>query len=146
MSLIEVKKAFFSSKEIQQTVDKQTINTLSRLGAFIRRTAQFSMRSKKGPSPAGTPPHAHGQKLLRKFLFFNLDKSTKSLIVGPVRLDRTAHLHVPKIEEFGGTITVNTRKGVVTRRYPARPTMRPAGEENLKKLPDLIRSNRKGVR
>ena len=142
MSLIEVKKAFFDQKKILNESDRLLYRGLSKLGAFTRRTAQFSMKSKKGASPSGIPPYSHGDKKLKKFLFFSYDSKNKELVVGPVRLARTSGLHVPKTEEFGGVVSIATRVRHIIKKYPARPYIKPAGEENLKKLPQLFSMNR----
>lgn len=122
----DVKKAFFDAQKVLTEVDKKTLSVLNRFGASVRITAQRSMRTKKGSSPAGTPPYSHGQKKLRKNIFYAYDSKNKSVVVGPVKFERTSNLHVPSVLEAGGTITVQTRKGTVTRVYPDRPYMNPA--------------------
>jgi hypothetical protein len=68
-----VKTKFFTN-DVMDASDRMLQKGLSKLGAFIRRTAQFSMKSRKGASLPGTPPHAHGNKYLKKYIFFSYDR------------------------------------------------------------------------
>jgi hypothetical protein len=75
--LAQVKKQFFNPSMIGTYLDKKTFNVLNRYGATVRTYAQRSMRKKVGRSPKGQPPHSHDKQLLRKLLFYHLDKAVK---------------------------------------------------------------------
>lgn len=122
----KVKKSFFNQKAILNDMDKKTHHVLNRFGASVRLTAQRSMRTKKGSSPPGSPPYSHGQKKLKKNIFYSYDKEAKTVVIGPVRFDRTREQHVPLVLEAGGSITIQTRKGAVEKIYAERPYMNPA--------------------
>jgi hypothetical protein len=96
---------FFNSKAVQDMMDAKTHAALSRAGAFIRRTAQHSMKfNKRGkPSSPGAPPRYHTRGFsLRESIMFSYDPRTQSVVVGPMfRGERTGK--VGKLHEFGGT-------------------------------------------
>lgn len=141
--LASLKRAFFDRGTVAKFLDAKTRKVLSKFGAFVRRRAQTSMRSppkksyRGGKSPVsspGSPPFAHagGKKLLRKLLFFAYDATRKQVVIGPLRLGRTADQHVPRVLEEGGTIARRLKSGKTNRgRYRARPFMRPAFAKEL---------------
>lgn len=143
--LFKVKKAFFDSEKVKKALDTKTRKVLSGFGARVRRTAQFSMKSRKGRkgSPPGKPPFAHGQKLLRKLLFFAYDANKKSVVIGPVLIESTKKLGVPRLHEEGGVVSVNTKKGRVVRKYPPRPYMKPAFDEHRGNVTKSFKGNLK---
>jgi len=131
-SFIEIKKLFFDKTPITKEMDRKTLRTLAKFGAFQRKTAQQSMRTKKGASPPGSPPHAHGNKYLRKFYFFVVDKKQKNVVAGPVRLSKYSNIHLPKVLEGGGIIAKKTRQGKPKiANHPARPYTGPAAKKHL---------------
>jgi len=125
MSVAKIKKAFFNQTLIGTFLDKKTFRVLNRFGATVRKTAQFSMRNKKGPSKPGTPPNAH-VKTLKRLLFYSLDKESKKVIIGPVKISSSQKVSIPNLHEYGGTISRLNKGKKETVRYPARPYMRPA--------------------
>lgn len=132
MNLLQFKKSFFTSSDVQKVLDKKMSRTLSMFGAKTRTHAQRSMRKRKAYSPAGEPPSAHGNPLLRKLLFFAFDGKS-SVVVGPVLLGKKPD-GVPRLHEKGGTVTRMQKGKLVTATYPLRPTMKPAGESYTSKL------------
>lgn len=116
-SLAQWKTFFFSSKAVQAAAGKATVKALSRFGAVVRRTAQTSMRYRKGVSRPGEPPSAHKSKklaalkklgrakhngaLLRELLFFAYDPTTKSVVVGPLGF-KARGTPIPALHEYGG--------------------------------------------
>src|SRR5678815_3063684 len=94
-----ITRAFFDNKKVMGELDKKTHYVLNRFGGTVRKTAQRSMRTRKGTSPPGSPPYAHGQKKLRKFLFYSYDRANKTVVIGPVRFSETSKLHVPRTLE-----------------------------------------------
>lgn len=127
MNLLKIKKAFFRKDTIGKYLSRKTFRVLNKFGGLVRKTAQRSMRvRKKGVAPKGQPPFAHGKKLLRKLLFYSLNDSKDTVVVGPLLLQKTAKLGVPKLLEQGGTISQSVKGKTVTRRYHGNPYMIPA--------------------
>jgi hypothetical protein len=127
-----IPKAFFFDREyVIKRLGAARVKVLSKAGAFIRRSAQTSMRYRRGASQPGTPPHAHKESgaLLRSLLFFSYDESTDSVVVGPVAVRKA---EAPRLNEFGGTIkrTYGPAKGKVVR-YPKRAFMAPALKKEM---------------
>lgn len=95
-------------------------------------------------APPGKPP---GMKAghLRDYLFFAWDQSTRSVVVGPMRLRQRSPvagiMSIPEVLEKGGTSWAGTlekpRKIVVA----ARPYMQPALLKEMPKFPDLWRNS-----
>lgn len=129
--VVKLKKQFFSSDKVQKALDRKTRKVLSGFGARVRRTAQFSMRSRKGSSPPGVPPYSHGKKLLKKLLYFTYEPERKSVTVGPVLLEKTKEQKITRLMEEGGTVTVVTEKGVITKNYEDHPYMEPARAKHI---------------
>jgi len=132
--LAKVKDQFFNPSMIGTYLDKKTYSVLNRYGATVRTIAQRSMRKSSGKSPRGMPPYSHNRQLLRKLLFYHLDKDSKSVIVGPVLKESSKRVMIPKVQEFGGTITGFIHKKRTVSRYPARPYMKPAAEQTQGKI------------
>ena len=145
VNLSGLNTSFFDSAEVLRMVDKKTIAALSKFGAFVRQRAKSSIKYKKtGISEPGKPPFAHKssgftrqktnkktgktttQSLspLRELLFFAYDRSSKTVVVGPVpfRGKSTA----PGLLERGGTGIVQRSGRRKKAKFRARPFMRPA--------------------
>ena len=163
------KSLFFDRLAVMEALTKAEQIGLSRAGAFTRRAAQTLMRSggKKGKiSKPGEPPRTHGDRLLRKHLFFAFEPSKKSVVVGPALLNGRAKYNrgktIPETLEFGGAIDVPVsimRDGTAVpthlvkpaaRRFlhrtirpgfvEARPYMRPAREKVEAKFAEMFRN------
>ena len=112
LTIKTAQRFFLDSKAVIASLDKAERRVLSKFGAFVRRSAQSSMRkvNKKGtPSPPGQPPKAR-KGFLKKFLYFVFDPAAKSVVVGPVLLPGKAGRNsdtVPATLETGGTLLVN---------------------------------------
>jgi hypothetical protein len=130
MVTMKIKSMFFDRVAVTRAVAPAKIRVLSKIGAFIRKSAQTSMRYRKRASAPGQPPSAHKEfgALLRRLLFFGYDRSTDSVVVGPVATKRA---EAPNLNEFGGKARRFGR--MVT--YPARPFMAPALAREEPKLP-----------
>ena len=106
------RQSFFDRKVVKDAVDRARQNALARSAALIRVVAQRSMRYRKWKpdgkgSPPGNPPFARtgrGNKsaLIRKGTWFYYDSTTRSAVVGPVRLPGGG-TGAPATMEFGGT-------------------------------------------
>lgn len=131
--LSQAKSLFFDKAAVMQAVDKATRKALAKAGAFIRRDARRSIRTREGPAPPGQPPHSH-KGHLKRFLFFAWDPASRSVVVGPAALGRA---NAPPLLEFGGRTTIRTKKGRVQAHYEPRPFMNPALEKNRPLLPTL---------
>lgn len=116
-SIAQWKALFFDRRAVQAAADAGRLRALRRFGAVVRRTAQTSMRYRKGPSAPGTPPSAHKSKqlaalkklgrakhngaLLRELLFYAYDPKTRSTVVGPLGF-KARGTPIPQLHEFGG--------------------------------------------
>jgi hypothetical protein len=101
-----------------------------RQGALIRKIAQRSIRKRKAVSEPGKPP-TNREGTLKRFIFFSWDEQTRSVFIGPERLDKPGS--VPSLLEHGGMGDNNGRRVL----YKARPTMQLALAEAMQYLPDL---------
>lgn len=124
--LVKIKRQFFRKDTVGRYLKRKTFKVLNMFGGNVRKTAQRSMRSKKGIAPKGQPPYAHEKKLLRKLLFYSLDKNSESVVVGPLKLQKTSKLGVPKLLEEGGKIAAQENGRTVVKSYDAHPYMIPA--------------------
>lgn len=135
---LRIKDLFFDRQVVLQAVDKAKREVLSKAGAFIRTAARTSIRKRNGTSRPGRPPYSH-TGLLRRFILFGYDRSSDSVVVGPVGFGRS---RAPNVLEFGG-VTERPRWWRRRReqrrwvRVRARPFMGPALEKERDKLPAL---------
>jgi hypothetical protein len=150
------KGVFFDSSVVLAAVNKATIKALSKAGAFVRRSAQTSIRYGKKVSAPGKPPtgyRAQGFRRyaktksgfairatspLRELIFFAYDAAGESVVVGPVeyREAKQRKWKAPAVLEAGGSVSAQTASGSRTKRYRPRPFMGPAlGKEIPKFLP-----------
>lgn len=107
--IAKVKETFFDRKAVINAFDKATRSRLSMFGAFVRKGAKTSMRRRKKASAPGTPPSVH-IGFLRQLLFYGLDGTQRSVVIGPVKLPRKGidgtpvHGTVPEVLEKGGSV------------------------------------------
>jgi hypothetical protein len=132
---LKVRQFFFDRQAVLSKVDAATRRVLSKFGAFVRRAAKSSIRSRKKPSAPGTPPSSH-TGLLKRLIFFGYDPGRRSVVIGPAPLRST--VEAPPLLEYGGRARRRGRGGKsVTATYKARPYMGPAFQKELKGLPPL---------
>jgi len=139
----DVKRMFFDSKTVRAKTNKATRRVLSRFGAFVRQTAKRSIRRRKKASEPGKPPSSH-VGLLKRFIWFGYDVVRRSVVIGPVRLSQKGRGEAPSALEYGGIVTMRSRrrKGKKTRaRIRPRPFMGPAMEKEKQQLPALWRDS-----
>lgn len=128
---------FLDRPAVMQAVERGRLTALRRAGALVRLSSQHSMRRRRGPSPPGSPPHAHAG-LLRQMIYYAYDPATRSVVVGPLRFARS---DVPRVLEHGGWSHYTFRRG--TRRWrkrvyvAPRPYMRSALAREGKRLAGL---------
>lgn len=136
---------FFDRNKVFSAVDKATGKVLSRFGAFVRQTAKSSIRRRKSISKPGQAP-TNWSGLLKKFLFFSFDRSKRSVVIGPARLNKSSN-DAPELLEHGGRAKRRNRAGrnrskrSRSVRYHARPYMGPAFQKEQKQLPKLWRNS-----
>lgn len=138
--VVEVKKWFFDRQKVKRLMDRKTIQAQKRMGGLVRITAKRSMKSRKGPSAPGNPPHKHNRKQLDRLLFYSYDPKTKSVYVGPTLLQGYERKGVPKLMEKGGSrIDYDKRTGKPIRRdFPQRAFMVPALMEHTSKYARFV--------
>jgi len=140
---LAVTKWFFDSPKVASMMDAASVKVLSKFGAYVRRTMRSSIRRAKGSSKPGNPPKSHGADLLKKFIFFAFDPQTRSVVIGPERLNAKVG-DTPRVLEFGGRNEIATyrKRKIVARRIvniKARPYANPALKKDEPKLPAMWR-------
>lgn len=138
MTLQAAKGGFFDRKKVKRSVNAGTRRAMSRFGAFVRQRAKTSIRKRKGISPPGSPPYSH-TGLLRKFILFAYDQQRQSVVIGPVLLKEESQ--APRLLEYGGEATLETKRGRKRARYRPRPFMRPAFAAEKPNLPAIWRDS-----
>lgn len=128
---------FFDRGAVSKLVDQRTKRVLSKIGAFVRATARESIRRAKKPSKPGRPPHTR-TGLIKKIIFI-YNPSSKSVVVGPMKLNKPTQSALPALEYGGQSIAMvgpgrKQKKRILIRK---RPFMQPALEKELPKLPEL---------
>lgn len=141
-SLANIKKQFFRKDTVVRYLKRKTFKVLNMFGGSVRKTAQRSMRSRKGSAPRGQPPYAHGKRLLRKLLFYSLDRSNETVVVGPLKLQKTADIGVPLLLEEGGRIAAQVNGKTVVKDYSGNPYMIPAFNLYIPKVAGWYKSIR----
>lgn len=136
---------FLDRAKVQRAVDKGRLRALSKGGAFVRQAARTSIRKRKGSAPPGKPPHSH-EGSLRRLILFGYDRSTDSVVVGPVGFNKST---APNVLEFGGRTVITRRvRGRLVRqrvKIAARPFMLPALEREAPKLPGAFKNSVRGA-
>lgn len=99
---VRVKELFFDRPAVVAATDPATRRALSKAGAFIRRDARSNTRKAKKTSQPGESPRGK-TGLLRKNIFFSYDPASRSVLVGPARLNGTDG-EVPRLLEEGGEV------------------------------------------
>lgn len=92
-----------NSAAVKKMVNSKTRRALARAGGYTRSIAKRSIKKANSASAPGQPPRSH-RGLLKNFIFYNYDPSTKSVIVGPEKVVRPGlTAGTPKTLEYGGT-------------------------------------------
>lgn len=138
---ISSKNFFFDRAAVQMLLTKAELRFLSKGGAFVRQRAKTSIRKRRGISRPGEPPSSHNGDL-RNNIWFALDSSRRSAVIGPVGFKNS---NAPEVLEHGGIATVVSRDPH-TRQFrahqvpmAARPFMEPALAKEASRLPELWR-------
>ena len=146
MIRFKFKALYFNTQKVRTMVDAATIRSLSRFGAYVRRSAKQSIRRRKKPSLPGKPPSSH-TGLLKNFIWFGYDPKRRSVVIGPAKLRLPGE--TPHVLEHGGrnvTTVKYKRKGKRKKskrivKIKARPFMQPALEKNRPELPKLFKDS-----
>lgn len=142
---LEVRTRFvFDRKHVMDSVEKSKLKVLSRCGAFVMTTARGLIRHAKNwndYSKPGRPPKSH-LGLLKKLIVFAWEPRSRSVVIGPTRLNQRDD-SAPALLEFGGE-AIRTKR-MPERQYVAhyepRPYMGPALEKNVAKFPTLFENS-----
>ena len=150
---------FFDKKKVIDAVDRATLRIFKTFGRLVRKRAQASLKYGETTSAPGTPPTAHRSRdvsrtskstgktrkrsvsFLREYLYFAFDPSTKSVVIGPARLNSTVTSDALPALEFGGQ-SVKAIRGKRQRiNVQARPFMGPAAKAETPGLPAMWRDS-----
>ena len=154
---------FFDRDAVLKAVKAADRKILNDTGRKIRSTAQKSIKYADGVSSPGSPPHGHKTRkitrtskstgktrtrsvsFLREFLYYKYDFATRSVVVGPEKLNSTVDSSALRSLEEGGVSRVSSKGGKGTKSVTirSRPYMKPALNANL---PDFVGMWRNSVR
>jgi hypothetical protein len=134
MDFKAIKGTFFDRAPVMNATDRATRRVFSRFGAYVMRRARKSIKSKKGPSPKGQPPHSH-VGTLKKGIFFGYEAEKQTVVIGPILSGSRSG--APEILEYGGRARVESRGEIVVVEVAARPYMHPAYAAEEPKLPSM---------
>lgn len=109
-TLNQAKSLFFDRAATVRAIGKNTTYALAGIGGFIMKYARYSIKDGKYQSAPGQPPHTRGAKLLKRFLLFFVDTSSRSVVIGPVKIKGAYDKHtkpdrgnsIPELLEYGG--------------------------------------------
>ncbi len=146
---------FFDVRKVQSASERAAFKVLAKFGAFVRVAARQSLKYGEKPSPSGSPPTVHKTGLrtktnkktgvqkvqkvspFKEFIFFDVDRSTRSVVIGPQLLPGKIGKALPALE-YGGLSMVIRRQKEVAAQISPHPTMQPALEKNVPKFPGLF--------
>lgn len=135
----QAKGLFFDRQKVQSAVNRAERRVLSKFGSFVRQDSkQRIRRRKRSSSPGESPTNRTG--LLKQHIYFVFSQETRSVVIGPVLLNRSTG--APETLEHGGETTIETKRRKSIRvEIEARPFMGPAFQQELPKLPALWRDS-----
>jgi len=120
----KVKGLFFERQKVQSAVNRAERRVLSKFGSFVRQDSkQRIRRRKRSSSPGESPTNRTG--LLKRHIDFVFSPETRSVVIGPVLLNRSTG--APATIEHGGETVIETKRRQSVRvEIEARPFMGPA--------------------
>jgi hypothetical protein len=140
LHLVPAPGGFFDRRKVAAAADRKTRAVLMRFGAFVRRRAQSSIRTRKAPSRPGEPPSGH-IGTLKRFILFDVDMKRRSVVIGAALVPGMVGRAPASLEHGGPSAgTVHRKRGTEQRPIVVRerPFMGPAFEiETQKSLPGL---------
>jgi hypothetical protein len=139
LKLKQAKGLFFDRHAVLSAVTRAQRKVLSKFGAFVRQEARSRIRRRKRSSREGESPSTW-TGLLKRNIFFVFDPGRRSVVIGPILLNRGTD--APATLEHGGAVTRRDRQGKQKRVvYAPRPYMGPAFDREQTKLPELWRDS-----
>jgi hypothetical protein len=136
MSLDASRRGFFDRSAVEKAVDRAKIRQMSKAGSFVRRSARQSIRKSDASSAPGQAPKSH-TGILKDFIFFQYDKSSDSVVVGPARLNGRVTRDAPSVLEYGGHVNIFGKR----RNIQPRPYMVPAFKENEAQIANIFKDS-----
>src|SRR5690349_8419313 len=97
--------SFFDRPAVKAKVKDGTQSALSKIGAFVRRSAKGLIRPGKKAAKPGNPPKSH-VGTLKDLIFFAYDDKNDSVVIGPQLFRSKTNPTVPQLLEVGGTTTL----------------------------------------
>lgn len=153
----------FNRPALMSASDRVARRTLFKFGGFVRTTAKRSIKKRKSASRPGRPPSSHTGGL-RDPMAFNVNMTTRDVVVGPPLTRKRGSRPVPELLEKGGTVRFNRKRVFIKKvgrdesgkfrsdghwvtldgpvRIEARPFMEPAGNAGVAMLPKFIKESR----
>lgn len=107
LTLKSAKEGFFDRPKVLGIAGEASVKVLSRQGALVWKIARRSIRKRKKPSQPGSPPSSH-VGLLKDMMFFSYDDSSRSVVIGPVLINKPTG--APRTLEFGGDTEIEEHK------------------------------------
>ncbi len=132
--------SFFDRKAVVDAIDSATRRVLSKFGAYVRRTARSSIRTRKGVSAPMGPPSGH-VGTLKRGIVFGYDRESRSVVIGPAPATSVVDRRALPALEYGGRSTAldhGKRKAIQVK---PRPFMGPALAKELPGLPAMWRDS-----
>jgi len=151
LSVKEAQRGFFDRAAVRKFFGAIMANALSRFGAYVMTRARQSIREvgKKGkPAAPGSPPKSR-TGLLKHFIYFSMDLSTASVVIGPAKLDGLVG-DAPRALEYGGPserrlspkraeeLGIPGMAGIIPITVQPHPYMGPAYESVLPQWPQIL--------
>lgn len=93
---------FFDRAAVEDPAERATKRNLSKIGAFVRRTARSSIRKRKNVSQPGMPP-TNRTGLVKQFIFFVYEPNQQNVVIGPARINRGDPDALEMLEHGGQT-------------------------------------------
>lgn len=138
---IDIQKAFFDLRKVQNEVDRAKQRVLLKSAAAVRRRQRSSIKFRSDPkktSAPGSPPFAHRKgRYSPKYILFGYDAATESAAIGMVSLPQSSIIGATPFTEAmekGGRLKI--KKG--RRRYSVKIRKRPSA------VPALITATQAG--
>lgn len=138
-------------KRYLKRVNSSQPSSLGKAAALVRKTAKWSIRKRKKISRPGDPPSSHANQLLKRNIFYEVDRRRQNATIGPVALNQRIK-GIPETLEHGGKSTIipwvskrgsrkERKRKVRMVTVKARPFMGPALEKVRTKLVKYWRGN-----
>ena len=114
MVSMKLKHARINPTRLARAIERAKPSVTRRQAGLLRKTAAFSIKSRKKPSTPGQPPHSHAGTL-RRLLWYDYDPSGDgAAVVGPAKSNQVffgvdgkpVRGTVPNVLEFGGEIRI----------------------------------------